>query len=132
MELHAYHQQKPLREFCQSHNITVTAYSPLGSPGAKEHFQKKYNYSPDKFPDLLGHPVVKEISDKYEKSPSQVLLRHLVQEGVIVIPKSSNPERIKKNIDIFNFTLTEEDLKRIDNLDQGSKGRIFTFLFFHG
>ncbi|XP_033227262.1 1,5-anhydro-D-fructose reductase-like isoform X2 [Belonocnema kinseyi] len=132
VELHAYHQQKPLREFCKSHNIAVTAYSPIGSPGAKEHFQQKYNYSPEKFPDLLGHPLVKEIADKYRKSPAQVLLRHLVQEDIIVIPKSSNPERIKSNIDIFNFNLTDEDLQRLDNLDRGSKGRIFTFLFFQG
>ena len=132
VELHAYHQQKPLREFCKSHNITITAYSPIGSPGAKEHFQNKYNYSPEKFPDLLGHPIVKEIADKYGKSPAQVLLRHLVQEGIVVIPKSSNPERIRSNFDIFNFNLSEEDLQRLDNLDRGSKGRIFTFLFFKG
>ncbi|XP_051167153.1 1,5-anhydro-D-fructose reductase-like [Leptopilina boulardi] len=132
VELHAYHQQRALREFCKLHNITITAYSPLGSPGAKEHFKNKYNYNADKFPDLLGHPVVKTIADKYKKTTAQVLLRQMIQEGLIVIPKSSNPERIKANIDIFDFNLTDEELQQLDNLDRGAKGRIFSFLFFKG
>ncbi|XP_043271577.1 probable Rho GTPase-activating protein CG5521 isoform X3 [Venturia canescens] len=132
VEMHAYHQQKKLRKFCKEHNIAVTAYSPLASPGAKAHFQSKYNYSPDKFPDLLGHPVVQEIAKKHNKTSAQILLRHLVQEGVIVIPKSSSPERIKINSDLFDFTLTDDDVKALDSLDHGPAGRIFNFLFFKG
>ncbi|KAK2583737.1 hypothetical protein KPH14_009655 [Odynerus spinipes] len=132
IELHAYLQQKPIRELCQKHNIVVTAYSPLGSPGAKSHFQTKYNYSPEKFPDLLGYPVVLEIANKHGKTPAQVLLRHLVQQGIIVIPKSSSPDRIKSNINIFDFTLSEEDLNALNALDKGTDGRIFNFLFFKG
>lgn len=132
VELHAYLQQKPLREFCQRHNIFVTAYSPLASPGAKSHFQTKYNYNSENFPDLLGHPCVVEMANKYKKTPAQVLLRHLIQEGIIVIPKSSSPDRIKSNIDIFDFNLSEEDIKTLNALDKGTDGRIFNFLFFKG
>lgn len=130
--MHAYHQQKSLREFCRARNIAVTAYSPLGSPGAKAHFQSKYNYSPEKFPDLLGHPVVQKIAASHNKTTAQVLLRQLVQEGVIVIPKSSSPERIKCNMDLFDFTLTDEEIATLDALDKGLSGRIFNFLFFKG
>ncbi|XP_057337171.1 1,5-anhydro-D-fructose reductase-like isoform X2 [Microplitis mediator] len=132
VELHAYHQQKPLREFCKNLDIAVTAYSPLGSPGSKEYFQAKYNYSPDQFPDLLRHPVVQKIANTHDKSTGQVLLRYAVQIGVIVIPKSTDYDRIKANIDIFDFELTAEEVKDLEALDQGPAGRIFTFLFFKG
>ncbi|XP_047353135.1 aldo-keto reductase family 1 member A1-like [Vespa velutina] len=132
VELHAYLQQKPIREFCQKHNIIVTAYSPLASPGAKFHFQTKYNYSSEKFPDLLGHPIVLEMANKYKKTTAQVLLRHLVQQGIIVIPKSSSQDRIKSNINIFDFVLSEEDMNTLNALDKGTDGRIFNFLFFKG
>ncbi|XP_043671068.1 aldo-keto reductase family 1 member A1-like isoform X2 [Vespula pensylvanica] len=132
VELHAYLQQKPIREFCQKHNIHVTAYSPLASPGAKFHFQTKYNYNTENFPDLLGHPVVLEMANKYKKTTAQVLLRHLVQQGIIVIPKSSSQDRIKSNINIFDFVLTEEDINTLNALDKGTDGRIFNFLFFKG
>ncbi|CAB0029067.1 unnamed protein product [Trichogramma brassicae] len=132
VELHAYMQQRPLRTFCAGHSIVVTAYSPLGSPGAKQHFQAKYNYSPDKFPDLLGHPVVKKIAEEHGKTTAQILIRHAVQAGVVVIPKSSNPERIKSNVDVFEFKLTDEQMQELDGLDQAEKGRIFDFRFFKG
>ncbi|XP_050296681.1 1,5-anhydro-D-fructose reductase-like [Anthonomus grandis grandis] len=132
VEMHAYLQQKNLRQLCQSLNVAVTAYSPLGSPGANSHFSAKYNYSLNDFPDILGHPLVKELAEKYSKSPGQILLRHLTQENVIVIPKSGNPERIKANLDIFDFELEQEDLTKLDQLDKGENGRIFNFLFFKG
>ncbi|KAJ8923970.1 hypothetical protein NQ315_006746 [Exocentrus adspersus] len=132
VELHAYLQQKELRETCKKLNIAITAYSPLGSPGANNHFNAKYNYSLDDFPDILGHPTVKELAEKYQKTPGQILLRHLVQQDIIVIPKSGNPERIKTNIDIFNFDLSEEDIRKLDALDKDEEGRIFDFLFFKG
>ncbi|XP_023311655.1 alcohol dehydrogenase [NADP(+)]-like isoform X2 [Anoplophora glabripennis] len=132
VELHAYLQQKELRDTCKKLNVAVTAYSPLGSPGANVHFNTKYNYSLDDFPDILGHPTVTELAEKYKKSPGQVLLRHLTQQDVIVIPKSGNPDRIKANIDIFDFELNDEDIEKLDVLDRGEKGRIFNFLFFKG
>ena len=125
-------QQRPLREFCRKHNISITGYSPIGSPGAKQHFQTKYNYSTEKFPDLLGHEVVKKIASDHNRTTAQVLLRHAIQGGAIVIPKSSNPERIKSNIEIFDFTLSEKEMEQLNALDQAEAGRIFNFLFFKG
>lgn len=84
------------------------------------------------FPDILGHPIVKDLAEKYKKSPGQVLLRHLVQHGIIVIPKSSNSDRIKSNIEIFDFELAPNDIKQLDELDKQEDGRIFDFLFFKG
>jgi alcohol dehydrogenase (NADP+) len=125
-------QQKSLRQFCKMHNISVTGYSPIGSPAAKQHFQTKYNFTLNTFPDLLGNSVVKQIAKDHNKTAAQVLLRHAIQGGLIIIPKSSNPNRIKSNIDIFNFTLTNEEMNQLNALDQGEDGRIFNFLFFNG
>lgn len=130
--MHAYMQQKSIRELCKKHNIIVTGYSPLGSPGAKTHFQTKYNYTLNEFPNLLNHPVVQDIAASHKKSAAQVLLRYLLQLDVVIIPKSSSPERIKSNIDLFDFSLTDEDMKRLSTLDKGANGRIFNFLFFKG
>lgn len=125
-------QQKPLREYCRSKNISFTGYSPLGSPGAQLHFKTKYNFTLENFPDLLHHDSVTKIASNHNKTAAQVLLRHSVQHGNIVIPKSSNPERIKQNIDIFDFTLTEDEMNELDKIDEGPRGRIFNFLFFKG
>ncbi|MEE1106534.1 MAG: aldo/keto reductase [Macrococcus canis] len=59
---------------------------------------------------LLGNSVVKELTNKYKKTPAQMLLRLLIQEQVVVIPKSTRLEHIKNNIDIFDFTITNEDM----------------------
>ncbi|XP_045486180.1 aldo-keto reductase family 1 member A1 isoform X2 [Pieris rapae] len=88
--------------------------------------------SPDKFPDLLGLPDVKKIAEKYKKTPAQVLLRFLVQQKVIVIPKSTSETRIKENSNIYDFELSLEEIKSLKNLDRGEDGRIFNFLFWKG
>lgn len=132
VELHAYLQQKDLRRFCDKLNIAITAYSPLGSPGAKNHFQNKYDYSIEDFPDILGLPTVSQLSEKYGKTKGQILLKHLISQNVIIIPKSANVDRIKNNLTLFDFEISEEDLELLNNLEQGEQGRIFNFLFFKG
>ncbi|XP_026489751.2 1,5-anhydro-D-fructose reductase-like [Vanessa tameamea] len=132
VELHAYFQQLDLRKFCSDHDIVVTAYAPLGSPGAKDHFVNKYNYSPDAFPDILGHPDVNEIAQDHQKTPAQVLLRYLVQQKVVVIPKSTSEKRLKENSDIYDFELTPVEVNQLKKIDQGEEGRIFNFLFWKG
>lgn len=76
--------------------------------------------------------MVKKLAEKYRKAPSQILLRHLVQQNIIVIPKSANPNRIKSNIDVFDLELSEEDMEKLNELDKGEAGRIFDFLFWKG
>ncbi|XP_032521111.2 1,5-anhydro-D-fructose reductase-like [Danaus plexippus] len=132
VELHASFQQLELRKFCAENEIVVTAYAPLGSPGAKDHFVNKYNYSPGAFPDLLGHPEVADIAKSHGKTTAQVLLRFLVQQKVVVIPKSTSETRLKENSELYDFELTPSEMNRLKKLDTGEKGRIFNFLFWKG
>lgn len=96
VELHLYHQQRPLVDFCKQRGVSVTAYSPLGSPGSK--WLSLITGKP--LPDLLALDTVKSIAARHNKTAAQVLLRHTVQRGIIVIPKSSKPHRIQENIDV--------------------------------
>ncbi|XP_034238035.1 1,5-anhydro-D-fructose reductase-like [Thrips palmi] len=120
VELHLQHQQKPLVAFCKKNNIAVTAYSPIGSPGTQAVVDSRRVP-----PNLLNLPQVKAIAQKHNKTPAQVLLRHITQKGIIVIPKSSNPKRISENIDIFDFTLDDEDVATLDAMDRGIDGQLF-------
>ncbi len=68
--------------------------------------------------------MIKEIADKYAKSPAQVIIRWNVQNGVLVIPKSDSKAHQWENLDVYGFELTEEDLEAIDGLDKGEPGRV--------
>lgn len=83
-------------------------------------------------PDILGNPVVKEIAKKYNKAVAQILLRHIIQRGIVAIPKSTNPVRLKQNIDIFDFKLDADDMSKMNSLDQGPVARILSFAAFKG
>jgi 2,5-diketo-D-gluconate reductase A len=103
IEVHPTLQQRELREFCWDHNIVPEAYSPLAQ-GA-----------------VLHHPVIEEMAGKYGKTTAQVVLRWHIQEGHIVIPKSTTPSRIKENFEIFDFELSEDDMRLFDSLDSGQR-----------
>ncbi|XP_050501673.1 1,5-anhydro-D-fructose reductase-like isoform X1 [Diabrotica virgifera virgifera] len=124
VEIHAYFQQPELREFARKTNITVVAYSPFGSPGAKKFFESENLNVNLSLPDILHDDVVTQIAKKHNKSNAQVLLRYLLQLNIVVIPKSSNPNRLKQNFDIFDFTLDEDDMNALKKLDRGPKGKI--------
>ncbi|KAJ8873914.1 hypothetical protein PR048_024750 [Dryococelus australis] len=109
VECHPYLNQKKMTKFCKEHGLQVTAYSPLGAPNAK--------FAPKDVPKLMEDKRLVEVGKKYGKSLPQVVLRYLMQIGVIVIPKSTNPKRLKENMDIFNFKLSDEDMKYIDSLN---------------
>lgn len=101
VELHPRFTQAALREYCEQKGIVVEAYSPLGGSGA----------------DVLHERVLQEIGSAYHKSPAQVVLRWHIQLGHVVIPKSVHEERIKENREIFDFELTDEDMRLISELD---------------
>uniref|UniRef100_A0A8C9JZG1 Aldo-keto reductase family 1 member E2 n=1 Tax=Panthera tigris altaica TaxID=74533 RepID=A0A8C9JZG1_PANTA len=104
VECHPYLTQKNLINFCQSRDVTVTAYRPLG--GSSEGVA------------LLDDPVIQRIAQKYNRSPAQIVIRFQIQRNVIVIPKSVTPTRIRENIQVFDFELSETDMNDILDLDR--------------
>lgn len=81
-------------------------------------------------PPLLEHPVVQRIATKYGKSPAQIVLRYNLQRNIVVIPKSKNADRIKENIEVFDFQLSSLDMKTLRKLDQNGRYRKFDLLTF--
>ncbi|ODM90988.1 3-oxo-5-beta-steroid 4-dehydrogenase [Orchesella cincta] len=129
-ELHAYFQQKSLREANKNLGINVCAYAPLGSPGRTAKYEAKgVKFEPN---GLLEDPVVARIATKYDKTPAQILLRFLTQQGIAVIPKSVTPARIRQNLQIFNISLTPEEMEELEALDKGLTGRTFDFKLIPG
>ncbi|XP_012054509.1 PREDICTED: alcohol dehydrogenase [NADP(+)] A [Atta cephalotes] len=122
IELHVHFQQNELVKFCQNHDISVTAYAPLGSRGFVEKIGKG-----DTVPDSLKNITVLEIAKKYEKTPAQILLKHIIQKGIATVPKSVNPLRIKENIELFDWKLETEDVDKLNALDMGESARVCDF-----
>lgn len=100
VELHVFLQQPELVEYCHKHDIVVEAYSPLA-----------HNHGMD-------DPMLAIIAKKHGRTPAQIMLRWCVEQGWVVIPKSSHPERIKENFEIFDFKLDAKDLAEIKKLDR--------------
>ncbi|WP_211287809.1 aldo/keto reductase [Petrotoga mexicana] len=103
VEFHPYLLQRDLLDYCQRNKIQLEAWSPLMRGR------------------VLNISQIVDIANKYKKTPAQIVLRWDLQHGVVTIPKSVHKERIKENADIFDFELTEEEMKIIDNLDQGKR-----------
>jgi diketogulonate reductase-like aldo/keto reductase len=105
-ECHPLLSQKPLIDYCVSKGIACEAYSPLGGEGCTLH----------------TNPVLIKIAETKGKTPAQIMLRWNLERGLIVIPKSVKKERIVENIQLFDFTLTQEEMAEIDviNKDQRS------------
>ena len=78
---------------------------------------------------MFEGPVVIKIAKAHGKTPAQVLLRHQMQNGIVVIPKSIKKARIQQNFDVFDFTLTSQEMAELDSQDQGSKCRSFNANF---
>lgn len=90
------------RAYNERHGIVTESYSPLGASS-----------------DLLNAPVLASIGEKYGKTPGQVVLRWHVQHGLVAIPKTANPQRMKENLDVFDFELDQDDLSKLQTLDAG-------------
>jgi diketogulonate reductase-like aldo/keto reductase len=104
VEIHPYLSQKELIAFCKRYDIQIQAWSPLM-----------------KGREALEDDTIVEIANRHGKSPAQVILRWHLQNGVAVIPKSVTPSRIKENIQVFDFTLTKEEMAAIDALNRDER-----------
>ncbi|XP_011314061.1 aldose reductase-like [Fopius arisanus] len=112
VEVHPYLAQKELSKFCNDRGITITAYSPLGSPNRP--------WAKPEDPKLLEDKKLVEISKKYNKTPAQVVIRYQLDRGHLLIPKSFTKARILENSQVFDFQLSPEDIAYIDNtFDRG-------------
>ena len=105
IELHPYLIQQADFNYCTKEGIRVEAWSPLTS--------KQTN--------LLNEKVLSNIAGKYGKTPAQIVLRWNYQRGVIAIPKSTNEKRMKENVDIFDFNLTEDDMQAVYSLNKNKR-----------
>ena len=103
VEFHYKLYQKELFDFCKKSNITLEAYSPLVHG------------------EFLEDKNIEKLAKKYNKSSSQILLRWLIEKGVVVIPKTSKVERLNENKDLFDFELSKEDHKFIDSLNEDKR-----------
>lgn len=103
VETHVFQQQKVSKKYMEKHGTQIMSWGPFAE-GKNDYFQ---------------NPVLKEIGAQYDKSVAQVALRFLLQSDVVVIPKSTHENRMKENFDVFDFALTEEDMKKIQALDTG-------------
>lgn len=102
VELHPYLPQTALVEFCKQHDILPTAYAPLVHGGLED----------------FNHGIVKDLADKYAKTPAQILLNWAVSRGTVPIPKTANPARMGENIDIFDFSLTADEQAALTALNK--------------
>ena len=101
VELHPFLQQRELLAFCRAHGIAVEAYAPLVKARR------------------LDHPVLRGIAAKHGATPAQVLVRWGLQRGLVVLPKSVRPERIRENAAVYGFSLGAADLAQLEGLDEG-------------
>ena len=101
-EVHPYSQEKELKAFLSDEGIVIQAWYPLG------HGDKA----------LIQEPLFAQLGQKYGKSSAQIILRWHIQDGNIVIPGSKDPDHIKANLDLFDFTLTDDEMAKIAAMDQ--------------
>lgn len=100
VEFHPFLHQKKLMEYCRNKGIQLEAYAPL-TRGER-----------------LDDPVILEVAQKYAKTPAQVLIRWSLQHGIVVIPKSVKPERIRENGRVFDFNISDGVMRKLDSLNE--------------
>jgi 2,5-diketo-D-gluconate reductase A len=105
VELHPYFQNRDVADYCRAHGIAIEAWAPLAEGR------------------VADDETVGNIASRTGKTAAQVVLRWHIQKGHIVFPKSVTPERVRENIAIFDFELSDEDVATIDGLDRGEAGR---------
>lgn len=103
VEYHPYLNQERLLAFCTENNITLTAYCPIARGG------------------VIDDPIFQNIARVHSKTPTQVTLRWLLQKNIIAIPKSGNPNRQRENLDVFGWTLNEDEMTQINTIQKHNR-----------
>lgn len=106
-ENHIYYQNNELQEYVKQYGIIIESWYPFGGRG---HTSENFN-----------NEVIKELAEKYNKTSAQIILRWQLQAGYIASPGSRNPDHIKENISIFDFELSDEDMKKIYNINENRR-----------
>lgn len=104
IEIHPFNQQKETIDFCKENGIVVEAYSPYGRGAVLR--------------ELTSNPLMTEIAKNHSRKVTQVILRWVIQQGLIALPRSSSPQHIVENVSIFDFELTDEEMRAIGTLDR--------------
>lgn len=104
VEIHPFCSRRELTDFCKEHGIAVMAHSPFAHG--------------DVMHEMMSNSTLSKLSKKYNKSVAQIILRWIVQQNIIVIPRSTNYNRLQENIDIFDYSLSDEDMHKIDSLNR--------------
>lgn len=106
IELHPYFQRRDMRAFHNEKGIAIESWSPLGVGR------------------VLEDETIVAVAEKHGKTPGQVVIRWHLQQGLVLFPKSSNPDRLRENFDVFDFDLDAGDIDAINTLDKGAQGRM--------
>ncbi|MFV0592011.1 MAG: aldo/keto reductase [Draconibacterium sp.] len=115
IELHPTFTQEEIRKYAKEHNIIVESWSPLGGVANTQFRSKDAANSPK----ILELPILAKLSEKYGKTPAQIVLRWHIELGLVVIPRSKSVEHIKANSHIFDFQLTAAEVAEISGLKAG-------------
>ncbi|XP_073423580.1 aldo-keto reductase family 1 member C1-like [Dendrobates tinctorius] len=119
VECNIFLNQSKLLEFCKSRDIVLVGFSVLGS--------RREGWIDQNSPKVLEDPVLNTVAKKLSRSPAQVALRYLLQRGCVVLVKSFSPERIKENFQVFDFDLSDEDMKSLDGVNKNLRYMIIDF-----
>ncbi|MCA9040495.1 MAG: aldo/keto reductase [Planctomycetaceae bacterium] len=115
VEMHPLLTQEKLLRFCNENDIAVTAFSPLG---ALSYFSLGMANPGES---LLEQEVINTIAARHDRTPAQIILRWGVQRGTAIVPKSTHPERLRENISLFDFELTEEEMASLNDLNENRR-----------
>lgn len=110
VEFHPYFCQKGLKDFCDKEDITLIAYYPLAKGNGAKVYIKEHNGEMD----IFKEKTVLDLAEKYKKTNGQIILNWEVAQGIVPIPGTSNPNRFKENMNIFDFKMNEEEMKSLD------------------
>jgi aldehyde reductase len=115
IELHPYLNQLEMRQYCAKHNIVITSYCPLSN--LKRENEREEDSS------ALYNPIIQEIAKSKHKTTAQIIIRWHLQHGLVVIPKTVTPKRLIENSQVFDFALSDNEMRQIDQLSETNRRR---------